>query len=256
LGARNQAASIPSTKPAAKPVEDPDKSFRVRLVSAVGLANAAPGGIQSVVFLTSPSSVHETGGVEYTPNQPIHSPGGIQVYKYTPSRTWSISAKFISRNSRDAYNNAKQLQILRAWRMPYFGQTPSGESSEGKGEAGSVREYTGDNSMLSTPDSSGVNLLGAPPELLYLYAYSSSINNDRKYGDYNINRVPVVLTNLDIDYQDATDYIPIIDPKSGAVLGNFPIILSVSVSVLESHSPDELSAFNLSLYKSGTLKGY
>lgn len=224
--------------------------FKVRLVSVIGLNTAfTEGDINSVIFEVSPT-LSESGGVEYSQNSPIHNPGSIQVYKSTNSRNFTISAKFVSRNTQDAYRNIQYLQTLRAWRFPYFGQSLT--SNNQQSTTGSVPTYNGNKSDLPT-DS--VELLGAPPEVLYLYGYSTSKNDSRSSGTGNLNRIPVVMTNLQIDYPSDVDYIPL-SLNAGANTEMFPVIMSVSVTLLETHSPTEMEKFSLSLYKQGKLPGY
>ncbi len=233
-------------------------NFKVKLVSILSLAQNSPSNITQVVFEVTPT-ISESGGVEYTSVQPIHMPGGIQVYKFTPSRTFEISAHFISRNTADALQNIQYLQTLRSWRMPFFGK------SETKFKASNATN-------TSTPDSNiksatnriqtgnsgnqNVNLLGAPPEQLYFYSYSSSTNDKRpNQPGINLNRIPVVLTNLSISYPEEVDYIPIqLTPSANTE--PFPIKMDVSITLMETHSPNEFEQFSLESYKKGTLKHF
>jgi hypothetical protein len=111
----------------------------------------------------------------------------------------------------------------------------------------------------------GIELLGAPPDVLYLYAYSTSDNNSRQvnYG-VNINRVPVVLTGLEISYPNDVDYLPTFSNISTGLYGvaydntsePFPIKMDVTISLAETHSPREYENFSLALYKQGKLTGF
>jgi hypothetical protein len=231
--------------------------YKVRLVSVIGLATAfQPGDINSVVFEVTPTFT-ESGGVEYTSVQPIHMPGSIQTYKYTNSRTFSITAHLISRNTADALKNIKYLQTLRAWRYPYFGNS----ATTNKTSAGSsLGQMDGPNSVtaqqISNPSSG--ELLGAPPEVLYLYAYSTSANDGRGFdysGGVNINRVPVVLSSLTINYPEDVDYLPISLTPS-AQTEPFPVKMDIQITLLEAHSPNEFQRFSLQAYKTGNLPNF
>lgn len=100
-------------------------------------------------------------------------------------------------------------------------------------------------------DQPGKRFLGAPPEVLYLTAYSDSVNTSGSLNKVsNITRVPVVITNLTITYPNDVDYIP---TTSGEP---FPIIMSISLSLVETHSPKEYELFDLFKYRKGLLPGF
>lgn len=79
--------------------------------------------------------------------------------------------------------------------------------------------------------------LGAPPDVLKLEAY----------GTGNIKEVPVVLTSYDTRYDNQVDYIPTADGTP------FPVIIDISMKLVESYSPAELSKFSLRDYRQGKL---
>jgi hypothetical protein len=171
------------------------------------------------------------------------------------------------------------LQMLRSWQLPYFGASynagavtsspqtasnPNNPAQPGKATAMSahrVAEYA-----MSRISSSGIELLGAPPEVLYLYAYSASANDSRQDVQYgvNINRVPVVITSLDIAYPDDVDYLPTYSNRSTTVGSGlfdntsepFPIKMDINISLLEAHSPNEYERFSLSDYRQGKLTNF
>ena len=192
----------------------------------------------------------ESGGVEYAPIQPIHMPGGIQVYKFTNSRTFEITAHFVSRSTQDALTNQKYIQTLRAWRYPYFGKSvtniPQAKTATDDWNKSADR-------IKSSNNSKGVNLLGAPPEVVYLYGYSPAHRKSTNdISAYNINRIPVVLTGLSIQYPEDVDYIPTtLTPNS--TTESFPVKIDVSISLTETHSPVEYEQFSLQQFKEGKL---
>lgn len=230
--------------------------YKVRLVSVLGLANAfTPGDIGSVIFEVTPSFT-ESGSVEYSSVQPVHMPGSIQVYKYTHARTFNITAHFISRNTADALKNIDYLQTLRSWRYPFFGN--SGTTNATKPAGASIGQYNGptpEDKIRNSTTESNAELLGAPPEVLYLYAYSTSANDKRDGSAVNINRVPVVLTSLNISYPEDVDYLPVSLSTSPRV-EPFPVKMDVQITLTESHSPTEYERFDLMSYKLGTLRNF
>jgi hypothetical protein len=239
---------------------DQSKSnFKVRLVSILAMSQNGPQDIPQVVFEVTPT-ISESGSVEYTNIQPMHMPGGIQVYKFSQSRTFEISAHFVSRNTADALMNMRYLQTLRSWRMPFFGNSNTRFQPTNNSPVMSPDEQMKSaTSRIQTGSSGnkGVNLLGAPPEVLYLYGYSNSGNDKRPQGmsGVNINRIPVVLTNLGISYPEDVDYIPVnISPNANTE--PFPVKMDLTISLLESHSPLEFEQFSLESYKNGTLKHF
>jgi hypothetical protein len=205
-------------------------------------------------------------------------PGGIQVYKQTSSRKFSVGATFISRTSEEATQNLKYLQTLRGWRMPYFGNssTLTDDPAQKLARTKVTTNQTTNTVTPLTPEQramaavkrgkeEGIELLGAPPDVLYLYAYSTGANDARNvnYG-VNINRVPVVLTGLEISYPNDVDYLPTFSNASTGLYGvaydntsePFPIKMDVTISLAETHSPREYESFSLALYKQGKLTGF
>lgn len=217
------------------------KDYRVRLRSITSR--------DSIVFEVSPD-IQESQTVEYKATNLLHTPGAIMTYGYTNSREFAISnARLISRTSGEAFNNMRNLQLLRSWTKPYFG------------------------SQSATSNILGANQekLGAPPEILFLYAYARELDEGK--GTYfhnrltNIQHVPVVLTNLSFTYPSDVDYIPTSDTNlannpnaigdtSGGSSEPFPTIMSVNMTLVEVHSPAEYSSFSLQLYKAGILTDF
>lgn len=240
-------------------------NFKVRLVSVLTMLQGAPGDIKQVVFEVTPT-LSETRSVDYNTVQPIHMPGGIPVYKTTGSRTFELSAHLISRNTADALQNMLYLQVLRSWTMPFFGHSPTIDVTPPKTPPHTGAPMMTDKQLMkagiakvkSGPVRKGkaVSLLGAPPEVLYLYGYSSSSNDKRKSAKgVNINRIPVVLTSLNISYPEDVDYLPVaISPTANTE--PFPIKMDISLSLLETHSPTEYERFSLEDFKSGKLANF
>lgn len=255
---------------------DIDNNYKVRLIPIASLKfGGDPESIrQSQVAFDVTPAFSETGSVEYAAVTPVHLPGAIQMYKHTNSRQFEITAHLISRNVQDALKNMRYLQKLRGWRLPYFGGTNTlSASNQTSRDRIRSRQVGADSAPLSASErdqlvrsrvvSEGVQLRGAPPDVLYLYAYSTS-KNDLRGTDtmVNINRVPVVLTNLSITYPDDVDYIPVYDVganfenKPSAYAEPFPVKMDVSISLTETHSPREFERFDLLAYKQGKLANF
>ena len=108
----------------------------------------------------------------------------------------------------------------------------------------------------------GIELLGAPPAVLYLTAYSknvgsSSVPTGRENTAVNvwdiaqhINKIPVVIQQLTIPYPNDVDYIT---TSSGLPM---PSIMNIDLALLETHSPNSYEGFNLDAYKRGVLQGF
>lgn len=154
--------------------------------------------------------ISEDGSVSYDPIRLIHHPGQIQMYVTTESRNFSIDARFIARTSEEATRNMMYLNLIRSWRMPYYG-------------SGSAEEWPAK--------------FGAPPDVLKFEGY----------GPGNLSSIPVVLQSYSLRYDNVVDYIPTEDGVP------FPVIMDISLKLVESYSPAEFSKFNLIDYKKGIL---
>jgi len=240
------------------------EEFKVKLVSAVEY-NSKNDTRKYVTFDVTPT-ISESGSVDYEAIQILQGPTAFQAYRGTPARTFEMSdVKLISRTPTEARNNIERINQLRAWRMPYFGQTEV-SATDIQSLFSEVRTSgTATVSPFRRLNSAAQTLkirLGAPPEILYFSAYTQSsgtftnINSNRYRG--NIKRVPVVLTNLSITYPPDVAYIPTLKHGNTDALGNvpFPTIMSISISLVEAHSPGETNKFNLAKYASGVLDGF
>lgn len=249
-------------------------NYKVQLIPISSLRNGAYDDIANsrVVFEVTPT-FSESRTAEYAAVSPAHMPGSIQVYKSTTSRTFSIGARLVSRTSQEAQVNRRYLQTLRGWLMPYFGSTSTLSDENQRFRAQLDAELTNitaqgqgvskkaQSTLSELRAKAGVQLTGAPPDVLYLYAYSASSNyatGDRAFGTANVNRVPVVMTSLNITYPDDVDYIPVTEPISTTVqaVEPFPVSINVEISLIETHSPNEYERFDLNAYKSGTLANF
>jgi hypothetical protein len=124
-----------------------------------------------VIFDVMPT-INEGRTASYDAFAPLHAAGEILRFKNTANRTWSISAKLISRTISEATINMIRLNTIRGWTMPYYGQ--------GTAMNPNTSEY-----------------LGAPPPILTLKAY----------GDRMIGPVKCVLESYSWEFPNDVDYI-------------------------------------------------
>jgi len=125
-----------------------------------------------IVFKVMPR-ISESGGAEYEQITPTHHPGSIQKFRNSTPRTWSVSGRLMSRTVAEASENLKLLNMIRSWRMPFYGEgTNQDSSTQGK--------------------------LGAPPPILTLTGYGPSM----------IGPIKCVLTNYSWDFDNQLDYLP------------------------------------------------
>lgn len=88
-----------------------------------------------VKFKVTPS-ISESGSVNYVEESDIRGASSILIYMGSPSRTFSINAKLVSRTTDEAAENFRILKVLRSWRMPNKNKPEGGngrriESGEG-----------------------------------------------------------------------------------------------------------------------------
>lgn len=239
--------------------------YRVKLVSQT-TAREGLSEQERVIFDVTPD-LSESRKVNYSSVDPVHMPGQIYVYKNTAARNFSLSSvKLISRTQEEAEKNLTYLWLLRGWMMPRFGAGSSTLSPYQKSRRDRVRSNPGNYSteqqqeqlkLHQTNGMLGTELLGAPPPVLLLSAYSKGFgqmtNADgaaQELSRQHINNVPVVMESLSIPYPSDVDYIK---STSGVPM---PTIMSIDLSLLETHSAGEYERFSLDQYKTGTLPGF
>jgi len=168
-------------------------------------------GTNTIVFKVMPT-IDETQNANYEDFTPIHHPGAIHKYTRTGPRSWSLRAKFISRNSDEAEQNIQHLNLIRSWVMPEYGLRTAVYSEN----------------------------VGAPPPVLTLSGY----------GPRMIGPVKCVLQSFNWTFPDGVDYIPTIQSREP-----FPVMLDISIVLLESWAPAEFSSFSIEAYRRGDLFG-
>jgi hypothetical protein len=242
------------------------QAFKARLVSSSDPSDY-------VIFDVSPEITEETT-VNYQSLNPIHMPGNIWVYQNTESRTFSLNARLVARTTKEARRNLEYFNLLRGWCQPYFGLGTAGSQSTQQTQFTPQQVTNQVSPNTQTGQQRMRNLLGAPPDVLYFYAYSDiapdNINNlspgavaSSRSHLGNIYKIPVVIKNFTHAYPSDVDYLPTsgggvdflqLDSRTGVP---FPVIMNIGLSLLETHSPTSFARnFNLYSYKLGLLTEY
>lgn len=163
----------------------------------------------AVVFESTPE-IQEQATVSYLSLDEIRAAGSHSVYMGSPARVWNISHKFISRTPPEAEKTWKAMNLLRSWRQPKKG-------------------WATDISGFGAADTSA-------PAVLNLFGYGRTFRG-----------IPVVITNLSIDWNTESDYIK---SRNGS---DIPIILPVSISLKEMRTINDMQSFNLEAFREGRL---
>lgn len=232
--------------------------YRVKLVTQ-HTATESLENQERVVFDVTPE-LSESRTVNYTNIDPVHMPGQIYVYKNTTARNFSLSnIKLISRTQDEAEKNLTYLWLLRSWMMPRFGTGSSTLEPAQQSRRAELRGRPQSPEELQKRRESGElgrELLGSPPPVLLLSAYSRDIGYASSSADQSerlrehISRVPVVMQNLTIPYPSDVDYIL---TQDGVPM---PTIMTIDMTLLETHSPAEYEKFSLQDYKAGILPNF
>lgn len=175
-------------------------------------------GKGTVVWFDVLPEIVEQHTAEYEAVSPVQFPGAFQKFKGNASTQWTVNATFVSRTSTEASWNYKNLQILRGWTKPYFGNR-TGVSYPGK--------------------------LGAPPPTLMF----SGLRN-------LIGPVPVVIVSLNWNWPKDVDYIAT-DISSEDTDGNFipfPVVIQIPIQLAESYSIQQFNNFSLEEYRQGRMR--
>ena len=237
---------------------DDQGQFKVRLTDA-NSEDLITQRSRTVQFDATPDLI-ENRNVNYKTLDPMHAPGQLYVYANTSSRTFNLSnIRLISRTPKEATENLIRLWILRSWCMPSFGRNEFEDEMQraareqrrtNVGAAGSDISSTVQE-RAATPTN--LDFLGAPPKVLQLSAYSRLGAQTGVQGLGHIRRVPVVIQQLSIPYPSDTDYIPTDDKQNPTPM---PTIMTLDMTMVETHSPSEYQKFNLNDFRTGNLSGF
>lgn len=216
---------------------------------ATTLRNAARRS-EIVRFPITPT-INETRSVSYQKSDIRHLPGDLLSYSNTSARKFDFAdLKLVSRTPIEARRNLLRVNTLRGWTMPYFGST--GLSTIDDSYLNQAINKDATTKQVDELRANFRRMLGAPPDILHLYVYSSG-SDDRHLG--NITGIPVVIESLSITYPNDVDYIPCQTTSANDPYGGtpFPIIMNIGLNVTEIHSPREFEKFKLEDYKSGRM---
>ena len=236
---------------------DDTGQFKVRLTSSTS-QDRLTDLRRSVVFDVTPDLI-ENRNVNYKTLDPLHAPGQIYVFVNSSSRTFNLSnIRLISRTAAEASKNLARLWTLRSWTVPTFGELDfKAEQEQAKRE----RDRNNGTDVVSLINSlneeqanvpTNLDFLGAPPKVLLLSAYSRVGATMGTRGIGHIRRVPVVIQQLSIPYPSDTDYIPTADDNPTPM----PTIMTLDMTLVETHSPAEYQRFNLTDFREGNLTGF
>lgn len=96
------------------------RSNKIRLVStsvSPSTNGQADTGTEQVAFDLSPE-ISESKQVIYAEIGDIRQAASILIYGGSPSRKWSLNAKFLSRTQKEADETWRSVQLLRSWTNP------------------------------------------------------------------------------------------------------------------------------------------
>lgn len=182
----------------------------IRLISRDG-----QDGQEGVRFYVTPE-LSESRTVNYQEISEMRQAGGLLIYIGTQPRTYSLTARMVSRTSEEATKTFRYTHLLKGWLMP------------NKGGAGG-----------------GINKDENAPEVLKIWGY----------GRDQIRGVPVVITSLSIDYPAGVTYIPTESGTAYIpVIQTFNISLKEARNMDELSGKAKAGNFNLEQYKRGLLE--
>lgn len=180
---QNNAATAASQYPKSDSGDDKTAQLRVKISQEPQVGDS----INELVFKVMPR-IEESGGAEYEQIVPVQHPGAIQKFRNSTARTWTVSGRLISRTMDEASENLAIVNMIRSWRMPFYGE----------GTNQSMADY-----------------LGAPPPILTLSGYGPSM----------IGPVKCVLTNYSWGFPNDIDYVQTSDGNPFPVI--FDVNLSL-----------------------------
>lgn len=85
---------------------------------ATQAANAGKTATFSTVIFKVTPQLSESGSISAVDIGEIRSAGSIIVYLGSPARVFNITAKFVSRTVKEASDTWRDINVLKAWRMP------------------------------------------------------------------------------------------------------------------------------------------
>jgi hypothetical protein len=183
----------------------------VRLVSRDG------SNEQETVRLFVTPELNETRTVNYQEISEMRQAGGLLIYIGTAARTYSLTARFVSRTEAEATKTFDWVHLLKGWTTPNKSVVAGGAGAGG-----------------------GIAPAENAPSVLKLYGYGEQLRG-----------VPVVITSLSIEYPAGVTYI-----ESTTRSAFVPVIQQCTISLKEARNMTELEEFNLADYKLGLLQNW
>lgn len=181
----------------------------------------------------------------------------------SPSRTFTLNAKFIARSQNEADVSFRNKSLLESWCVTSSGlggnltkatTTAASQIALANGDA----KDPGDTPATNTQDGTTNNKptqATAPTQTFSattdLFAQSPKVLALEGYGG-QFRKIPVVIRSLNITYPSDVDYVT----ASGGQW--VPIVQDVSISFTEAREISKftgaISGFNLQAFKTGTLE--
>lgn len=160
---------------------------------------------------------------------------------YASNTNSELTNRILSSNQRQVITN--QGNPLRALEYKNGIAGAQYETTSGK---------TAASSLLPASTETEVRQLGSPPEILYFYAYTNEHETRTASSDnpHNIYRVPVAIESIAYSYPNDVDYIP---SSTGIP---WPAVMTLTITLISMHSPQEVEQFSLDDYKTGRLVGW
>lgn len=203
----------------------------------------------SVEFTITPE-MSESRSVNYVEVSDIRLPASVLIWMGSPSRNFSLNAKFLARSVAEADLAWKNTNLLKSWCVTDTGLDP-------KGTQVSTFDATNNPHFKKTPidpnpkpgippatnttfDVGAGSIFEGTPPVLLLEGYGGQFRH-----------IPVVITSLNIALPSDVDYIR---NTTGQWI---PIINDVSISLKEARDvlsgPSAIDRFLLKQFKEGTL---
>lgn len=222
---------------------------------------------QSVVFFISPE-LTEGRNVTWAEVSDLRLPASILIYMGSPSRNFSINAKFLARSQAEADVAFRNMNLLKSWCVtstdPYLGTTSNVTLFDPSvGLAANDAQSAGDvSSNLKQDNTHGIINRGNTPNVNTVKTNTATVANDlfsgtppvlvlEGYGQ-QYRKIPVVITSLSIPFTGEVDYIK---SSGGAYV---PILQEISISLKEARNVfgkdgSSIDSFNLASFKAGLL---
>lgn len=235
----------------------------IKLSNYFGTQSTSNTAYSSVVFFITPE-MSESRSVSYIEIGDIRMPASLLIYMGSPSRSFTINAKFLARSQAEADVSFRNKSVLESWCVtnPTLGNalnavtqvnnqiTPQDQQSPGDTASTATQAGNGPLPYLSVPAKSTATTQPFT-QTTNLFAQSPPVLSLEGYGG-QFRRIPVVIRSLNISYPTDVDYVA----SSNNTL--VPILQDISITLSEARNIDAgygaMNSFNLSAFKQGTLQ--